>query len=443
MTAHTGSALARCEFREQLLPRTILHAFEQSHFYAALWGPAVGTVRRIDDLSALPMVNKVLLSQSFEDLLTSNEVPALVQQTSGTGGTPLPIYRSSREIDFIKFFFSKAIGSSPAGLAPVVLNLTDTYHGPPIEIPGHNYTIPVSITDDAMLAEACRLVAEPLRIPGVQRHVSAIVGLVPYIKIFTAHLIDRGFDFAASRVSVIVPIATALSGRWRSLLSDTWGAQVIDRYSLSEIFGGATLCSDCRNYHFDATVIPEVVHPISGSRISSGVGILVLTCLYPFVQMQPMIRYRTDDLVEISQDSCQTDLSVKFLGRLANACIVGGEVLVHPMDVHDILDGCPDVASTGRLYDLATVKDHTAGGVPIFGWEVRSDATEHVTVTWRVGLRYSPKLYPDSSSALAHRLESALLSKSPKLKRYISDARCTLRVELLPFSELSAPARKI
>jgi phenylacetate-coenzyme A ligase PaaK-like adenylate-forming protein len=438
-----SSTEANVRFRQELLLKTIEHARRSSSFYARLWGDQAEGIRIIEDLSRLPIVDKLTISRYHSDLITSDELPALVQKTSGTSGRSLPVYRSVAEVAFIKEFFTKVIGPRPSGPAAVILNLTDTYHGPPLEIPGHNYSIPICMTDDAMLEEAVRLIREPLQIPGAQKHISAIIGLVPYLKMFTSYLLELGFDFGTCQVATIVPIATALSSRWRSLLSDTWNAEVVDRYSLAEIFGGATLCLKCQSYHFDSTVIPEVVDPVSGGVVTAGVGILVLTSLYPFVQMQPMIRYRTDDLVEIAQDSCRPELSVRFLGRLANACLLDGEVLIRPMDVNDILDNCPDVAATERLHDIFVVKDHSAAGVPRYEMQTGWDETGRAAVTWRVGLRWSPSLYPESSSTLALYLTSAILARSQALRQSLSEGKCVFRVELSRADELGAPQRKI
>jgi len=49
---------------------------------------------------------------------------------------------------------------------------------------------------------------------------------------------------------------------------------------------------------FDPACLRRGVNPINGICVTgNGVGELVITTLYPFAQMQPLIRYATGDLV--------------------------------------------------------------------------------------------------------------------------------------------------
>lgn len=437
---------ALTEFRNKLLPITIANAISRSKFYSDFYRNSIRHVQSVQDLQGLPILTKELVIDNFGDLIVGKELPALIQHTTGTTGTPLPIYRSQEEINFITNFFSSLIDNSDTRLIPLVLHLSDLYHGPSLQIPAQEYSLPVGITDDVLLSQAAHLLTEEQNIPGVEKKVSVIVGLVPYVKTLTNYLLETGFDFSNTDIKTIVPLCTIITPRWRKILTSVWNANVVDRYSLSEIFGGATYCLKCKNYHFDAFVIPEVVDPFSSRPISSGVGILVLTSLYPFVQKQPMIRYWTGDLVEISQDSCQKDLSVRFKGRMSNACYIENdnikEIVILPVDLYETLDQIPDIGFSERLTDISIIRDHSSAGSLKFKLEKRK-IKQKTRIKLKIELRYSPKLYLKRVSYLHRQIRTKLFRKSPTLRDYVNRGLVCFEIEFTGPGTISSLPLKV
>lgn len=423
-------AQARHALRSSLLSATLAHASTKSRFYAALWGERVSAVRGVEDLPLLPILRKEDVVERFDDILCGATFPALVQHTTGTTGAPLRVFRSADEVAFIREFFGRVAGLEVT-TPPIVLHLADLYHGPSLEIPSHAYPLRAGMTDDILLKEAVRLLTSEHAVPGGRGRVSTIVGLVPYLKTLTTHLIETGFDFSTTAVEVICPLCTIVTPRWRSLLSSTWSAAVIDRYSLAEIFGGATRCLRCESFHFDPVVVPEVVDVSSHEPLRSGVGALVLTSLYPFVQMQPMVRYWTGDLVEISTDSCQPDLSVRFKGRVSSTPLMRRgdrhEVVVCPVDVYEALDDLPDVAFSDRFVDIRAVRDHSAAGAIRFRMSVE-ECDGPALLRLEIELRYSPHLYRNRCEALRAEIGAELRRRSALL----SSGAASLSIEFSP-----------
>lgn len=412
----TSSADARHKLRSSLLPATLEHAATSSPLYAGRWlGRA--NVRTIEQLPSLPIVTKEDIVRSQSEATPHAGTAALVQRTTGTTGTPLNIYRGSEELQFLREFFANVARSETTGIPAVVLHLADLYHGPSLDIPSNAHPVRAGITDDILLKEAVRLLLAEHATPAGSQRVSTIVGLVPYIKTLTNYLLETDFDFTQTRVKVICPLCTIVTPRWRELLMRVWGAHVVDRYSLAEVFGGATRCLKCGAFHFDPVVIPEVVHPGTHEPISSGMGALVLTSLYPFVQMQPMIRYWTGDLVEISTDSCQPDLSVIFKGRITSTPFVtiGGEkrIVIAPVDLYEMLDELPDVDFSDRFIDVRSIRDHTAAGAIRFSMKVVDGYKP--TFSIEVSLRYSPHLYAERCTNLKALIAQKLKDKSELL----------------------------
>jgi phenylacetate-coenzyme A ligase PaaK-like adenylate-forming protein len=436
------SAEARHSLRAALLQPTLAHAASNSKFYQRHWCGRDLQVRCLEDLSTLPILTKEDVSEGFDDLLCTSAFPALIQHTTGTTGKPLRVYRSAEELRFIRDFFLRTIPTDLREPMPAVLHLADLYHGPSLEIPTRAHSVRAGMTDDILLTEAVRLLTTEHDVPGGRQKVSTIVGLVPYIKTFTNYLVETGFDFSRSTIRVICPLCTIVTPRWRSLLSSVWSAHVVDRYSLAEVFGGATRCLRCESFHFDPVVIPEVVNISSQENIREGVGALLLTTLFPFVQMQPMIRYWTGDLVEVSLDSCQPDLSVRFKGRISSTPIWErsghSKVILCPVDIYECLDGLPDIGVSDRFIDIRAVRDHTAAGALRF----RMSVDEHggrPLLRVEIELRYSPHLYPSRCDELRRQIRANLQRLSPS----IASGEVELGLDFLPPSSLPPFSLKI
>ncbi len=83
----------------------------------------------------------------------------------------------------------------------------------------------------------------------------------------------------------------ALANTWGNAgknLEHTWGVKVINRFSLTEGFGGAVQCESCGLFHFDHFVVPEVLSLDTLAPVREGVGLLHLTSLFPFVSHWPL-----------------------------------------------------------------------------------------------------------------------------------------------------------
>lgn len=93
------------------------------------------------------------------------------------------------------------------------------------------------------------------------------------------------------------------------------GATIVERYSLAEIFGGATRTQASGSFVSDPHVLGEVLDEQDRAVDHGAVGELTLTELYPFVQMQPLIRYRTGDLVQLEGRRDDDRIRFQWWGR--------------------------------------------------------------------------------------------------------------------------------
>jgi phenylacetate-coenzyme A ligase PaaK-like adenylate-forming protein len=102
-----GGGDADC-LRDELIPRTIREAAEGSPFYRQLYQDYDWRmVQRVADLALLPSVTKESVRQQGKQMLVEGKTCSHVQNTSGSTGPPVVIYRSVEEAQFIWDFFSR------------------------------------------------------------------------------------------------------------------------------------------------------------------------------------------------------------------------------------------------------------------------------------------------------------------------------------------------
>jgi len=254
-----------------------------------------------------------------------------------------------------------------------------------------------------------------------------LVGLESQLRVLTCRLLESGFEFSASKVTSIHSTGDLITTRLRSFYEHTWGFRLTSRYSMSEVVGGAELCPTCNYYHCDPHIIGEVVDPFSGLIIESGVGVLVLTCLFPFVQKQPFIRYRTGDVVELGPQSCPVDeLAFTLKGREIHAVLEqtkqGARPLLLGADVYDLLDQIPDIALSEFMQMFKSMSGisshHDLGHLK---YRITICRPRHpMLLRLEVELRYSHYLYRDQTAQLLERIRQCVMERHPHLHARVS-----------------------
>jgi phenylacetate-coenzyme A ligase PaaK-like adenylate-forming protein len=428
----TGAAAA-ARLRDTLLRQTVAWCVANSPYYRARF-PAPERFGGLDDLKQLPILRRQDVIDHHAELRCDGGVPAAIQHTTGTTGAFLELYRSAAEQAFVWEFFAAQLLARPApSVRPLHLNLVNAYHGALTAMPSAAYVLSAGVYDRAQALQARGLLERRYDMPGVEARVSVVMGTERMVKALTAFLLDEGYDLPACPVSTVVLFGGHVTPARKLLLGQLWGAAVQDLYSLTELFGGASECGIGGPWVFDPHVIPEVVHPSSFEPVDEGVGVLLLTGLYPFMQQMPFVRYWTNDLVEVvAPAGGPAGLQVRYVGRLPRSVLTeAGEPLLLSGPLYEIIESIPDVAITARFPDL--------GGGTSPALELTGDhhyAVDHsvddgadvITVT--LGLRYAPWLYPDRASALEAEVTGRLLAAHPALAAGCVGGRAKLRIRL-------------
>ncbi len=416
---------SREQLRQALLPATIVHARENVVGYRELWGYV--SLERLE-LRLLPIVTKTEMLEAPTKFIDASLDTAAVQRTGGTTGTHLTLYRSSGELAFIHDFFV-AMQRDDDVHAPACICAIGSYHGQPTIIPYRGSVVAADFTKADHQDQLATLFSKD---PSGQRD-TIFIGLESQVRIVTCKLVEAGFDFSRSRVAAIVTTGHYVPGRLRRWFEQIWNVELASRYSLTEVFGGANRCSQCGYYHSDPHLIAEVVDPFDKANVSSGFGVLVLTCLYPFVQKQPMIRYFTGDLVRAADTNCPVDrMGFELKGRLQSSVVVPGAngpaVLLSGHDLYEILDGFPDVNSSTMFREVTGVADKSVlGHVKAEVKHGNDDGVQSVSVT--VELRYAHYMYPDRTAVVLAEIREKILERSSSLREQVSAGRASLRLE--------------
>ncbi len=342
---------------QALLPRTVLHAARRTEFYREHYR-AVDLSRWVAApcLHDLPFVDKEIIRAAGGAAADQSLLCAAIQNTSGTTGEMLFLRRSYEEFQFINDFYSEFLSRKEVVNKPILLALTVPSHGSPTPVPTNAFVLVGSVTSESGAARTARYLTNTYDVPGTSGSVSGLSGGLWQIAALTGYLRSRNIPKPTS-VSVVSTTGDYLSTNLRSWLNSYWGENAVsNRYSLSEFFGGASECAACGAFHFDAFLIPELVSLDDGAVISEGVGRLALTALHPFVQMQPLIRYLTDDLFELRETNCAVP-SFFYCGRVGHSLVkrVNGQarLLLSARMVYEAVDACVGVFRDDQTFGLA------------------------------------------------------------------------------------------
>lgn len=418
------------DFRDALLPGTIANAL-MTPFYRDRWGDL--STKGFDRLALadLPLIDKEDIRKAGEDAQVRDGVVCNEVFTSGTMGNPLITVRSDREQQYINEFFSRVLEVRPASMYLRGLRFTNPYHGHQIAIPGPVHFHRVSIYDAGSFDYGRRTLLKTHRDANVAPRCTILSGLERCLRAFTLDTLSEFPDgVPETDLQIILSHSQFLTECWRDRFESTWGAKVVDRFGISEVFGGATRSLTCGWYHFEPVLVPEVVGARSHRVITEGVGLLAVTSLFPFQQAQPLVRYLTGDLVEVTHErsSRPGTLSIKPLGRARFGIPEpdSDNWLITPSSILEAVDEIPELCRTQRFSDVGQVSDPRAVGHPIY-------RTRSVSKAW--GLRVCVDLVISDSTSVGRRSQiqqtvaADVKRRNPRLVAAIAEGRAELTVE--------------
>jgi phenylacetate-coenzyme A ligase PaaK-like adenylate-forming protein len=304
------------------LPHT-LRCAARSPFYCGRPGIPLPTNRA--ELLDTPFTTKRDLRDSypFGLLAVSRERLATYHESSGSSGAPTASYYTGDDwADLIERYSRKWVGITAADTVlvrtPYALMITGHLahaaaraHGATV-VPGDNrslatpYARVVRVLHDLGVTLTWSLPTETLLWAAAAR----AAGYRP----------DR--DFPALRALFVA--GEPLSPARRARIARIWGVPVVEEYGSTETGGLAGECWYGRLHLWADRAIVEVYDPGTGRTGPYGRGQLVVTPLYR--EAMPLLRYNTEDEVEVTDEPCRCDWrlpTVRVLGRSARGYPVG------------------------------------------------------------------------------------------------------------------------
>lgn len=327
-----------------------------SVFYRKKLGKLIEKEVFLDSLQDLPFTEKDELrisqekSYPFGDYITCNpEQVSRLQQTSGTTGRPMILANTQNDLAWIARIGGRAFYA--AGLRP-----SDRV------IHCLNYCLWTGGLTDHLNLEAAGACVIPFGVGNVDKlldtlldlKVTAISCTPSYPALLEKRLAERGMaprDLNL-RIGLFGGEAGLDSTEFRNRLEDTWGFAVRNaNYGMSEVISILASQSDLSNdlyFHASDAIFVELIDA-SGASIPIAEGNSgELVCTHLRKECQPLIRYRTRDLITITGTDTapcgRTTWRFRVVGRSDDMFNVRG-INIFPESVRAAIMSRPDLAS--------------------------------------------------------------------------------------------------
>lgn len=369
-----------------MLPFTIRNAARLS-FYRDLWaGCDHASVTLLADLPRLPTLTKAAYAAGLMWHPEATAEAAHCTHSTGTTGELTWRHRSLAEVSLINQVLAARPDPAVEQDDGLVLSLRYNKHGMSLPIVSTTPVLPAGVTDDIELGQLLEMLDAELVVRGTRRRLTTITGQAEDLGLVAQAVLETGRSRAGRSIKRVV-LAGRVNPTVAELMSRAFpNALQIERYSLSEVLGGASRVASGTCLRLDGHVVGEVLDADGTPTLAGKPGELTLTELYPLVQLQPLVRYRTGDVVEaVGNGDLHVD-GFRWLGR-QDSCMPGpdGWMLRRSL-LLDWLCGRPSVTRSSHRAQLRGVGSADLSE-PLLLARWHHDMTELV-----VGLRVNPWL---------------------------------------------------
>lgn len=358
-------------YQEKLFQLTLKYVTKYIPYYEKAYNHVDINSMKLSDMNRLPLITKDDVREDPQQFLCRGETPYHILWTGGTTSEALPVYFSQEELVPQK---EEQNNQKKKRLGVLVCN---TDHGLPPKSHTSAFWLERFLDFNIYSHNIDKIIKDLTTshsIYGVEDTVSLLMFTsVEHVKAVVSEVAQRGLQLT---LKAVFGTGDYITPRWRAYCERVFGAPYIECYANTETMGVASRCTTCGWYHFSYHVIPEVVDIDTLEPIQEGRGYLVLTNLYPFRQMQLLIRYNTEDIVDIKH-CAESPLAFEMRGRKQET-LTTEKGLIFMRDVLDILDDIPDI------YTIE----------PYYYKPFKLNYTDKTLTMWTV-LYYDPNLYPE------------------------------------------------
>lgn len=315
------------------------------------------------DLAALPPLHRSEVEAELPATIARGSRIATLRSTSGTArGHSLPIYVGQEELAAAAALERVASGGGGYESGPdIMLHVKPCVQrimGPGVPrgfdlVAMLNIDAPAPFRMDVGYEDfIIQQLFETFPIPGKNGRITILRFVPPFMLThLTAVMRRHGVDPRSTAVRRLLVAGGTVTARLCRIARDDWNARLESSYSCAEIGGYAWQTGDHpRVYTWGPDVYVEVLDARTLEPVSPGEdGLLVLTSLHPFQQMQPFIRYAVGDAVTWlgSFEEGFDGPTVRFRGRAAAS--PGLEAVLGPPGARRVV-GSADVESALSLF---------------------------------------------------------------------------------------------
>jgi phenylacetate-CoA ligase len=396
--------------QDELWSRQWNYLRSMSTFYRTRLAHWIDRDITLDSLQELPFTEKDELRISQEhcapygDYVSCGEAAvARLHRTSGTTGRPLILANSAADAGRIARVGARSMWA--AGLRP-----TDRV------VHCLNYCMWTGGFTDHTILEATGATVVPFGVGNTRLLIDSIVGLginaiscTPSYPGLIEQILRETGDLRPRDLKLSLGLFGGEAGLdnpdLRNAMEEKWGFKVRNaNFGLSEvlsILGGQTDWTHDLLYHASDVVFAEILDPLTLERLPIEDGTVgELVCTHLAKECQPLVRYRTRDIITVTGvepgPDGRTAWRFRVTGRTDDMFNVRG-INVFPGAVRIAVDSVPQWASgMFRIvlkgdgpYDRITMTVEAAQGLPVTRW---SEAAERVEAAVRTTVGSTAKV---------------------------------------------------
>jgi phenylacetate-CoA ligase len=297
----------------------LFHAYENCPFYRKRFekaGFAPGLVRSLEDLRALPPLEKTDIQEHGPDLIARNwpRGDLIRNQTGGSTGAPVSFYLSGER----KCSRAAATVRHNRWAGWEVGDKTAVIWGAPCDRPAENWRSRFynALLREPMWLDAGCLTEQRMRDFDAALHRRRPRVILAYARaavLFARFLRAAGLN--AYRPHSIVTSAEILEPDDRRLLEDVFGCPVFNRYGCREVSVLASECPEHTGLHVMAEGLYLEIETPNGPAAPGEMGAVLVTDLLN--SAMPLIRYRIGDLAAWADGGCPCGRGLPRLERVA------------------------------------------------------------------------------------------------------------------------------
>jgi len=212
-----------------------------------------------------------------------------------------------------------------------------------------------------------------------------IYGYASSIALLAAHARERGRKFRLPHLRVVCTTGEPLFDHQRELIGEVFGAPVANEFGSRDIGFTAHEAPDGQMLLMSESIILEVLDE-QGRPVEPGeTGEAVMTALES--QAQPFIRYRTGDVVRVTQEPCRSGKGLhvigEVLGRTTDFVVRSDGTIMHALAVIYVLRAVEGVGEFKIIQH--SVKDIEVLVVPNTRWREEGRAEIETGLRKRLG----------------------------------------------------------